>query len=115
VAYCLRANHSCLNNAQHSFIGDFLILRAARDLSARDLSAGTELTIQYTHPTEVYDETQDRLKQWGFECKCASCVDLKSIPSELLQVRDALLEEFEVAMSQTNAERMQTSRELNKS
>ncbi|KAH6641429.1 hypothetical protein F5144DRAFT_133266 [Chaetomium tenue] len=62
-------NHSCLGTAFRSFIGDFLIARATRDLPAN-----AELTWWY-HPLEASDRKETMRRQWGFECDCALCVD----------------------------------------
>jgi SET domain-containing protein len=39
-------NHSCLHNAQHSFIDDIVIVRATKDIPA-----GTEILIRYRERT----------------------------------------------------------------
>lgn len=86
-------NHSCINNAHHSFIGDMQIVRATRNIDA-----GSELLISYDDPVdyETYDETQKRLSRWGFTCDCASCLDRKATPEpeEVILKRKSLLVDF---------------------
>jgi tetratricopeptide (TPR) repeat protein len=61
-------NHSCLANAVKDHIGDLLLIRATRDISA-----GEEVTHQYDSATD-YAERQEALKRtWGFECQCSLC------------------------------------------
>ncbi|KAF5541141.1 unc-45 like b [Fusarium napiforme] len=90
-----RINHSCVGNCRRSFIGDMAILRAARDIPA-----GTELTIPYRPSTdsESYQDVQKGLAKWGFKCDCELCKDrLKT--SEAVRVRrKELSKEFYVQL-----------------
>jgi hypothetical protein len=72
-------NHSCLGNVRRSFIGDMMIVRAAKDLDV-----GTELMFPYEAPEGIYtSETERKFKNWGFVCTCALS-DLSTIkPSKL--------------------------------
>jgi hypothetical protein len=77
-------NHSCIGNVCRSFIGDMMIIRAAKDLEA-----GTELVFPY----EVSDETtktEQKFKTWGFVCSCARCEDIKSTKASVLINRQNL-------------------------
>lgn len=63
-------NHSCFPNCARVFVGDAVIVRAARDLAA-----GTELTVAYALPEnfETVGQVQRRLSCWGFRCACGLC------------------------------------------
>jgi tetratricopeptide (TPR) repeat protein len=50
------ANHACLSNAVRSFLGDMIILRAARDIRA-----GEEITISYQKPAPLLADRQKAL------------------------------------------------------
>ncbi|KAG9600336.1 SET domain-containing protein, partial [Aureobasidium melanogenum] len=47
------ANHACLSNAVRSFIGDLIILRAAKDINN-----GEEITISYQNPAPLLEDRQ---------------------------------------------------------
>jgi hypothetical protein len=85
-------NHSCCGTAERSFIGDALILRAARDLAADE-----ELTFAYMFAKEDDDKraTLDkRLRgQWDFECRCALCAEARATPVTVSKKRRSLLTE----------------------
>ncbi|KAF1974011.1 SET domain-containing protein [Bimuria novae-zelandiae CBS 107.79] len=62
-------NHSCLPNTIRTFIGDILLLRAARDIAS-----GEELTNQYVAPDIDIGARQEKYRTtWGFECDCELC------------------------------------------
>jgi hypothetical protein len=86
-------NHSCCENAKRSFIGDALILRAAKDLAA-----GDELTFAYIGADDDDDkraELNKRLReQWGFECRCAFCAEAGKTPAAASKNRRALLDDI---------------------
>lgn len=62
-------NHSCLFNGERSFVGDLIIVRAAKEIPE-----GTEITLPYL---AVDPNTQERqsvlLETWGFRCDCRLC------------------------------------------
>jgi len=61
-------NHSCIPNAKKDFIGDLMIFRAFRPITA-----GEELFHTYDESSD-YDARQEALMiTWGFECNCALC------------------------------------------
>lgn len=63
------ANHACLSNAARSFIGDMIILRAARDIKD-----GEEITISYQKPAPLLEDRQKALSDsWNFRCDCLLC------------------------------------------
>jgi hypothetical protein len=63
------ANHACLSNAWRSFLGDMIILRAARDIKN-----GEEITLCYQKPAPLLEDRQKTLSDsWGFRCNCLLC------------------------------------------
>lgn len=82
-----KINHSCDSNVTRSFIGDFLILRAHRDIPA-----GTELTFWYTEPKSEPYCTELSLAPWGFNCHCAICTDNQETPFDNHSHRQDMLE-----------------------
>ncbi|RMZ69230.1 TPR domain [Pyrenophora seminiperda CCB06] len=84
-------NHNCLSNVAQSYIGDMVIMRAARDLDA-----GTELTIAYAVPHEQADMKM-LFEKWDFICSCARCSDIKNTEASVIAERqrlDALLKDL---------------------
>lgn len=61
-------NHSCIANAEKEFIGDLLIIRAARDLSA-----GEEILHSYVEAADYEQRQSVLMSTWGFECSCKLC------------------------------------------
>ena len=92
-------NHSCDSNCRRSFIGDMQIVRASRNLPA-----GTELTFWYHMPdhTITYDQTQKKLKNWGFKCTCSICEHNKNTKKSVRVKRAALLKDLAVAFKNPN-------------
>ena len=89
--YASYMNHSCVPNSMRSFIGDMLISRATRDISA-----GEEIFQHYVpvkaHP--ALRQAQFR-EGWGFECTCSLCLgEAKSMP-ENIEKRRQLLRDIE--------------------
>ncbi|CAG8956682.1 hypothetical protein HYFRA_00012226 [Hymenoscyphus fraxineus] len=81
-----KINHSCYSNVSRSFIGDFQIIRALRDMPP-----DTELTCSYR---DIRSRSQDinpfLLKRWGFECDCAICAYHKESPSTIAEAQEFL-------------------------
>jgi hypothetical protein len=103
-----RISHSCISNVRRSFIGDLLIIRATCDIPA-----DTELTFWYKVPTGDHYEMQKGLERWGFQCKCAICLDSKNTPNKLLKRRNDLLEDLEATLNATNVDTVKAERILN--
>jgi hypothetical protein len=61
-------NHSCDPNSAFFFEGPVLRVR-----STKTITAGEELTISYTDPTESFDFRQKQLSNYYFICKCKKC------------------------------------------
>ncbi|KAF5988494.1 TPR domain-containing protein [Fusarium bulbicola] len=84
-------NHSCVGNCRRAFIGDMVIIRAARDIPA-----GTELVFPYRPSTdsESYQDVQTGLAKWGFKCDCELCKDRLKTTEAVRVQRKELSEEF---------------------
>ncbi|KAI4753226.1 hypothetical protein E4T52_09310 [Aureobasidium sp. EXF-3400] len=63
-----RANHSCLPNAEYSFLGDFMLVRANKDIPK-----GEEITISYVPTTGKFEQQKMALRNWNFKCECKLC------------------------------------------
>ncbi|KAJ3478628.1 hypothetical protein NLG97_g8524 [Lecanicillium saksenae] len=63
-------NHACYANCSRVCIGDMLVVRAARDLVA-----GTELTVAYSAPEalEHQNVVKEKLAYWDVVCACSLC------------------------------------------
>ena len=62
-------NHSCWPNSIRSFLGDLLIVRAARDIPE-----GEEITLNYVESDFGVQKRQKSFcSGWGFNCKCTLC------------------------------------------
>lgn len=87
------ANHSCLLNAQHSFIGDMLIMRATMDIAA-----GTEILIRYREratdflKASKWNPFEDR----GFACTCDLCQSIDYTDERILKLREAVLRDLQL-------------------
>ncbi|EAW07588.1 TPR domain protein [Aspergillus clavatus NRRL 1] len=80
-------NHSCYSNAQRSFIGDMMIVRATQDLPAN-----TEIAFWYQEPSEqTSKEKPVNLQHWGFKCSCEVCQDLFETENSVLANRRRLV------------------------
>ncbi|KAL2824205.1 hypothetical protein BDW59DRAFT_180299 [Aspergillus cavernicola] len=80
-------NHSCYSNARRAFIGDMMIVRAARDLPAN-----TEITFSYKSPlNNVSKEKPVDHRHWGFKCSCIICQDLLATANSTLTKRKTLM------------------------
>ncbi|TIA63867.1 hypothetical protein D6C77_01814 [Aureobasidium pullulans] len=62
-------NHSCLGNAERSFMGDIIILRANKDIPA-----GAEITVPYKNVNGDYHLLKSSLNMWDFQCRCKLCL-----------------------------------------
>ncbi|KAK6074601.1 hypothetical protein SCUP234_08131 [Seiridium cupressi] len=86
-------NHSCIPNAARSFLGDLIILRAAKDIKK-----GQEITLAYVRrnfPGLNLKTLQEMITEgFGFSCKCGLCEADKHCISETLASRSALVNEL---------------------
>lgn len=79
-------NHSCYNNAQRSFIGNMMIVRATQDLDPE-----TEITFWYQSPFDSqYMGKEMNLHHWGFQGSCEMCQDLQETKASVLTKRERL-------------------------
>lgn len=69
-------NHSCLYNAEHSFIGDMIIFRATRDIAKDE-----EITTLYKEVNADYETRDAALRTWGFSCDCKLCEADRACPA----------------------------------
>jgi hypothetical protein len=79
-------NHACIPNVGRSFIGNFMIVRAAKDLAS-----GEELTLEYVSAHLDEKQRQKTLSNWGFICDCKLCHTDRLTPKQKNQKRAALL------------------------
>ncbi|KAI4730871.1 hypothetical protein E4T49_01289 [Aureobasidium sp. EXF-10728] len=85
------ANHACLANAVRSFVGDMIILRAAKEIKK-----GEEITISYQRPAPLLGDRQKVLfGSWGFHCDCLLCTSEASLGVKM----QTLSEHIETSMA----------------
>lgn len=64
-----RINHSCVPNTEKEFVGDMMLVRAKRPISA-----GEEILHSYVDERSTYKARKEALMTtWGFECGCGLC------------------------------------------
>lgn len=87
-------NHSCNNNARRSFIGDMIIVRAAKDIPA-----DSETFFWYVVPEarRTWGKAQEKLQSWGFQCSCVICQQDKKTAKKVHAKRNGLLEDLKEA------------------
>ncbi|OAL45953.1 hypothetical protein IQ07DRAFT_548041 [Pyrenochaeta sp. DS3sAY3a] len=89
-------NHSCLANAKKEYIGDLMVLRATRSISA-----GEEIFHSYDESLD-YDARQKSLRTtWGFECKCMFCAAEKADGQDVRDKRMELVGEADAFVERT--------------
>lgn len=93
------ANHSCVPNADRSFIGDMMVVRATRGIKA-----GEEISLNYLIPNHSYLERKERLYSYGIECDCPLCEVEKFIPAQVLSKRATLVDEINQFLSTNGTE-----------
>ncbi|PWW74077.1 SET domain-containing protein [Tuber magnatum] len=81
-------NHSCWQNSARSFLGDLLIVRAARDIPE-----GEEITINYLESEcSVQKRQKACFSGWGFNCRCTLCEIETAEPQGVRDKREELVE-----------------------
>ena len=87
-------NHSCYSNACRSFIGDMIIVRAARDIPA-----DSEVFFWYAAPEfhRTWEKAQEKLQHWGFQCSCVLCQQDKMTVKKIHAKRKALFGDLSAA------------------
>jgi hypothetical protein len=94
-------NHSCVFNAEHSFVGDMIIFRATRDIDV-----GEEITTFYREIDADYDTRNEAFQAWNFTCDCRLCIAERVCPEtparkSLLQESKDLLREHPITSATT--------------
>jgi len=93
-------NHSCWPNSVRSFLGDLLIVRAARDIRE-----GEEITINYLeNESSVQERQKSFYSGWDFNCKCTLCEIETAEQQGVRDKRQELVEKarkFEVYLKQS--------------
>lgn len=86
-------NHGCYSNAGISYIGDMIIVRAARNI-AKD----SEIFFWYTHPEagRTWEKAQEKLLSWGFQCGCVICQQNKTMKKNVHTMRTKLSQDLSV-------------------
>lgn len=87
-------NHSCVPNADRSFIGDMMVVRATRGIKA-----GEEISLSYLILNHSYMERQQRLYFYGIDCDCPLCDFEKFMPPQVLSKRAKLVGEVNQFLS----------------
>ena len=82
-------NHSCYPLVRRTYIGDMMIFRAQADIPA-----DTELKFGYLSCLEKYEERQQMLKKWGFECECQVCLAEKDSSQKKIKKRAKIIGEI---------------------
>jgi tetratricopeptide (TPR) repeat protein len=72
-AYASRFNHACDANTWFIFIGETIFIR-----TRRDVAAGEEITVGYTHSAMPLGQRTAALAERGFTCNCAMCVEQRA-------------------------------------
>lgn len=91
-------NHSCLSNANKDHVGDLLILRASRAISA-----GEEITHSYDESIDYDARAAALMNTWGFECKCALCLAERADDTAVRKKREELRGEADALIERESA------------
>ena len=93
-------NHSCWPNSVRSFLGNLLIVRAARDIPA-----GEEITMTYIeNESGVQERQKASYSGWDFSCECTLCEIETAESQEIQSKRQGLVEKalkFKVYLNQS--------------
>ncbi|EON98275.1 putative lysine methyltransferase protein [Phaeoacremonium minimum UCRPA7] len=87
-----RMNHDCRPNVAYRITNITHITTAIRDIAP-----GEELTISYINANLPRSERQERLSQWGFQCRCAHC-SMGDAEAEASDARVRLIAELETEL-----------------
>lgn len=66
--HAARMNHSCLPNSSRGFVGDFIVVRANKNISK-----GDEVTTMYLPIDGIFDQLKHNFEARGFSCDCKLC------------------------------------------
>lgn len=92
-----RGNHSCAANAAKEFVGDLMVLRAARDIKE-----GEEIFHAYDESGDYEARKEALATTWGFECDCELCKVEREEKGEVRKKRRELMEEVERFVAKEN-------------
>jgi tetratricopeptide (TPR) repeat protein len=81
-------NHSCLENTNRVFHGDFMFVYANQRIAK-----GTEINLSYVEHSTL-PERQKVFKSFAFDCECSLCVAEKSLPKARMDKLLKLSNEF---------------------
>jgi tetratricopeptide (TPR) repeat protein len=81
-------NHSCIANAKKEYIGDLMVLRATRPITANE-----EIFHSYDGSSDYDARRTALMTTWGFECTCALCTAEKADDVAVRQKRRELASE----------------------
>ncbi|RDL33978.1 SET-containing protein [Venustampulla echinocandica] len=78
-------NHSCISNSEKESMGDLMVLRATRPISANE-----EITHSYDASSDYDARTVALMNTWGFTCTCTLCIAEKADGPALRKKRQEL-------------------------
>jgi len=90
-------NHSCIPNAKKEYIGDLMVLRATRPITA-----GEEIFHSYDESSDYDTRQMALMTTWGFECNCALCAAEKADDPAVRKRRRELASEADAFVEREN-------------
>ncbi|RYO95027.1 hypothetical protein DL766_004368 [Monosporascus sp. MC13-8B] len=81
-------NHSCIPNVKKEYVGDLMVLRATRPITA-----GEQLFHSYDESSGYEARQKALMTTWGFECDCALCAVEKGDDPAVRKKRQELANE----------------------
>ena len=91
-------NHACLSNTRKEFVGDLLVFRATRPITA-----GEEITHSYDETSDYDARTAALMTTWGFTCNCPLCAAEIEDGTELRKKRQQLAAEANAFVEREHA------------
>ncbi|KAF4342173.1 n-lysine methyltransferase SMYD2 [Fusarium beomiforme] len=89
-------NHSCVPNTKKDFVGDLIIFRATRRITA-----GEEITHSYDESSDYETRKANTQRTWNFVCRCQLCV-VEGAESEDIRLKRGQAEEKASNFAKTN-------------
>ncbi|TDZ74843.1 putative protein lysine methyltransferase SET6 [Colletotrichum trifolii] len=90
-------NHSCVANAKKEYVGDLMVLRAARPIRK-----GDEIFHSYDGSADYEARQRALATTWGFECGCELCGAEKTDDEKLRRRRRTLVDEADDFINTTH-------------
>jgi tetratricopeptide (TPR) repeat protein len=90
-------NHSCIANLGKEFVGDLMVLRATRPITA-----GEEIFISYDGSSDYDARKTALMTTWGFECNCALCAAERADDPAVRKKRRELANEADTFVEREN-------------